>query len=75
MNFDFQSSGTTKNRQQEVGKSNANNTDKKNTEYIKTNPISSNDSSAINEVDGYEEIIKENIVYDDLLLTYPYDKE
>jgi hypothetical protein len=29
----------------------------------------------INEVDGYEEIIKENIAYNDLLLTYPYDKE
>lgn len=71
--FENQSSGSSKNRQQEVGKSNANNTDKNNTEYIKTNLILS--SSVINEVDGYEEIIKENIAYNDLIVSYPYDKE
>ena len=75
MSYEKQSSRSSKNRQQEVGKSNANNTDKNNTEYIKTNLISSDDESAINEVDGYEEIIRKNIAYDDLLLTYPYDKE
>ena len=73
MSYEKQSSRSSKNKQQEVGKSNSNNTDKNNTEYIKTNLILS--SSMKNEVEDYGEIIKENIAYDDLLLIYPYDEE
>ena len=44
----------------------------------KTNPILSINlipEDEIDEMEGYSEIIKENIDYDSLLLTHPYDQE
>ena len=48
------------------------------TNMSKTNPILSinlTQEDAIDEMEGYSEIIKENIDYDSLLLAYPYDRE
>ena len=48
------------------------------TNMSKTNPILSinlTPEDAIDEMEGYSEIIKENIDYDSLLLAHPYDKE
>ena len=48
------------------------------TNMSKTNPILSinlTPEDAIDEMEGYSEIIKENIDYDSLLLAHPYDQE
>ncbi|MDY3110151.1 MAG: replication initiator protein A, partial [Lachnospiraceae bacterium] len=48
------------------------------TNMSKTNPILSinlTQEDAIEEMEGYSEIIKENIDYDSLLLAHPYDRE
>ena len=48
------------------------------TNMSKTNPILSINlipENEIDEMEGYSEIIKENIEYDSLLLAHPYDKE
>lgn len=48
------------------------------TNMSKTNPILSinlTQEDAIDEMEGYSEIIKENIDYDSLLLAHPYDRE
>lgn len=48
------------------------------TNMSKTNPILSinlTPEDAIDEMEGYSEIIKENIDYDSLLLAHPYDRE
>ncbi len=48
------------------------------TNMSKTNPILSinlTPEDAIDEMEGYREIIKENIEYDSLLLAHPYDQE
>ena len=48
------------------------------TNMSKTNPILSinlTPEETIDEIEGYREIIKENIDYDSLLLAHPYDKE
>ena len=48
------------------------------TNMSKTNPILSINlipEDEIDEMEGYSEIIKENIDYDSLLLAHPYDKE
>ena len=48
------------------------------TNMSKTNPILSinlTSEETIDEIEGYREIIKENIDYDSLLLAHPYDQE
>ena len=48
------------------------------TNMSKTNPILSinlTPEETIDEIEGYREIIKENIEYDSLLLAHPYDQE
>ena len=47
------------------------------TNMSKTNPILSinlTPEETIDEIEGYREIIKENIDYDSLLLAHPYDQ-
>jgi hypothetical protein len=59
----------------EVGKSNGNNTELNNTENSKTNLILSQEKKEIkDEIEIYEEIIKNNISYDDLLIAHPREK-
>ena len=59
----------------EVGKSNGNNTELNNTENSNTNLILSQEVKGINdEIEIYEEIIKDNISYDDLLMVHPKEK-
>lgn len=61
---------------EEVGKSNANNTDKKDTEWNNTsNLISSDKNDKMDEMAIYEKIIKTKIRYDDLLFDNPVDKD
>lgn len=59
----------------EVGKSNGNNTELNNTENSKTNLILSQEKKDMkDEIEIYEEIIKNNISYDDLLIAHPREK-
>ena len=56
--------------------SNKNNINK--TNMSKTNPILSinlTPEETIDEIEGYSQIIKENIDYDSLLMAHPYDQE
>ena len=47
----------------------------KNTIILMNDTINLTPEDAIDEMEGYSEIIKENIDYDSLLLTHPYDQE
>ena len=76
LRLENQTSRSPENKPLEVGKRESNNTKINNTEYSKTNLITSADSDGgMDEYTAYSEIIKENIEWDNLLQRYPYDYE
>ena len=76
--FDNRTHACPENEHDRVQNLNPNKNNINKTNMSKTNPILSinlTPEDAIDEMEGYSEIIKENIDYDSLLLAHPYDQE
>ena len=76
--FDNRTHACPENEHDRVQNLNPNKNNINKTNMSKTNPILSinlTPEETIDEIEGYREIIKENIDYDSLLLAHPYDQE
>ena len=76
--FDNRTHACPENEHDRVQNLNPNKNNINKTNMSKTNPILSinlTPEETIDEIEGYREIIKENIDYDSLLLVHPYDQE